>query len=324
MFKLNNKKNQHYYSVVEQKLNSKNPESGRKKRKIYRHEILNKKELQTFSTNERGISCEKTLAELDTFTFYIEGKNRYNFEEFFEKYELKVELLTKCVTQIYNVRSNVELDIKELTVCKFVNIIRNPYNIRFINKFFSSLDNSCPRASRHNYFYEKILSCDIGSIKHLSKIYGVTPDEYKSWLAKIFFCVSMPYKYSKNYLESFIDRLLNSDDLLVTFDIKNYSEPCVLLSDRGYIDNSMGNYTLISFNLSSNSFFILKFITIFDILTKFKNLQINDKDLLTEFKEYKRFHHDFDDFDALRGFNRSSVYFSQRYVYSGFREIKYL
>lgn len=324
MFRLNDKKNQHYYSVVEQKLNSKNPESSRKKRKIYRHEIKSKKELQLNSTRERGVFCEKSLTENDTFSFHIEEDRRYNFEDFFERYELKVETLTTCVTKVYNVRKDVERDIRELIVCKFLNVIRNPHNIRFVNKFFSSLEDIYPRAISHMFFYQKILSSELGSIEHLSKTYGVKADEYKLWLTKLFFIISMPYKYSKNYLESFIGTLLRSDDLLVTFDVKNYTEPCVLLTDRGYTDNSLQNKTIISFNLSSTSFLIVKFISIFDIISKSKENKLSYNNLIDVLSEYKRYNHDIDDFNALVGFNRSSVFFSKKYVYSGFREIRYL
>lgn len=92
----NRTKNQHYISQVEQKLNSINLEVDRSKRKIFEYEIVDR-ELDIYQkTKLTGVKIEQNLSFNDLYTFDIlNDQIRSNFEEFFCKYENKVEILTR-------------------------------------------------------------------------------------------------------------------------------------------------------------------------------------------------------------------------------------
>jgi len=139
----NRTKNQHYISQVEQKLNSINPEVDRSKRKIFEYEIVDR-ELDIYQkTKLTGVKIEQNLSFNDLYTFDIlNDQTRSNFEEFFCKYENKVEILTRnLIEKSVNNHPITEDEIFNLITCKFLNFIRNLFSIKkIINTFSQSLN----------------------------------------------------------------------------------------------------------------------------------------------------------------------------------------
>ncbi|ENL1175802.1 hypothetical protein AB4S83_004296 [Vibrio vulnificus] len=329
MFELCSTKKQHFLSVAEQRLNAIDPTKNRKKLKIYQHEIFNKSDIEISLTNDNGVYCEKNLMDYDVFSFHIDGKYRYNFERYFRKYENVVGHLSACISTAYNVRSDIEKDIQDLLACKFFNIIRCPYNIKFVNKYFSSLLDAPLKDELCRYYYGKIESSDLGSINRLSSEYGVTPIEYKTWLSKILVFLAIPYYNGNCYLDLYVDKLFNSKYNLVNFDVKRYSEPCVLLPDRAYVDNSHDGYFMMSFNVSSYVYVNVSFLNVLNVVQKYKesgkNINASYSEIISYFNGRKRYKSSpMDDLNSLRGFNRACVLRSKRHVYSSFCDVKYL
>lgn len=252
-------KNQHYISVAEQKLNSINPnEKKRKNVKIYSFDVIDRENHGIELSNPSLVKAVDNLSFNDLYTFEIlDEKYRLCFENLFERLETKVRDLTNKI-----------LDEKEFTVgdflgvfkAKLLNMIRNPYCIKFTLVNFESTSDFYPTDEELKCKFEKIDNLHVDA--EILNEYSVSEDEYKKWM-KIIFLMVTPLSGEKYILDTFAENFLNLEKYYHLINIFKYTDEVCLLSDRSYVNLSSlfdkSNGVCFGFNLRYDSFIYITF-----------------------------------------------------------------
>jgi hypothetical protein len=123
---INETKNQHFISQIEQRLNASNPNAEFCNQKVYKLQILDREKHQV--TEGRLAKIGNALSLNDLFSFdVIDKKDRSNFETLFGKYESDLEKHTTALLSKINVSgADLKDEIVNLFLSKFLNFIRNP------------------------------------------------------------------------------------------------------------------------------------------------------------------------------------------------------
>lgn len=257
MFK-NSTKNQHFISQVEQKQNSINPLVERNKRRIFEFEILNREQYFFKLTNEDGVKIEKNLSINDLYTFDIlNDSTRINFENFFNKFENKIEKLTNNLQQKIKSKECIsEQEIIDLVSAKFLNFLRNPFSIKKILNSFYPLQNFIPADESLLIEFRKINSNNIYiHPEQLNKL-DVSIEQYLNWLRTIFIAVTVDIG-GKSIAEFLVERLFDPESNVILLVLNIYDSQTCLLSDRGYVDYGAlyeNKPFAMGFNLNKNMF----------------------------------------------------------------------
>lgn len=271
MFEKNTKK-QHFISVSEQKLNSINPlESKREKIEIYSFDLVDRETHRIRLSNPSLIKAVDNLFYKDLYTFEVlDNKQRLCFENLFERLERKVAISTNKIVDNNEFTVGDFLDVFKT---KLMNMIRNPYCIKFILNNFESTIDFYPT---NDEFISKLKKIEklVVNVEILNK-FSVSEDEYKKWL-KIIFLMITPLNDDKYILDDFADNFFNLEKYYHLISIFKYTEEVCLLSDRSYVNlSSLFNKSegvCFGFNLRYDSFIYLAFFP--------NNLEIIAKDLL--------------------------------------------
>lgn len=258
-------KNQHYLSQVEQRLNSIDGAG----KKIYTF-ILQDRETCTVELKDKkgtGIASNLSFTDLYTFDFLDEGM-RKNFESAFGKYEAKIDASTSALLD--KIKANDENILEELNDVlrlKFLNFIRNPYNIVKVLNSIGVLALHHPSQQQLLEEYQKIEKRDDGGITRICQVFNVTREQYLSWM-KVIFLSLIDIGNGETILEHLVSDLFENKELGTAATIYGISDAHpdkkVVLSDRSYVDYSGaadGNL-MMAFNLNANYF--IKF-TILDV-----------------------------------------------------------
>ncbi|CRY84219.1 hypothetical protein [Yersinia intermedia] len=224
MGKLNNTKNQHFISQVEQKLNSINPDDVRKKRRIYKFNVIDRENSKVVLVSANGSRIENSLSINDLFTYAInENGLRHNLEQEFENYEAKLESLTKeFLIKAGADRKEITHEIIGLFTCKFLNLIRNPYCIKKTLNIFSQYIDYKPTGPQLLAEYALISNIKEVDISSLLIRLGVTLTEYKNWLQVLFLVLMRNPGSEVNLLEEIIRSILSNNDTYKMFRIDHY------------------------------------------------------------------------------------------------------
>lgn len=253
----NSTKNQHYIAQVEQKLNAINPKAKRERRKIFEYKIVDR-ELDTYQkTKPYGVEIEHNLSFNDLYTFEIfDDKTRNNFEIFFNKYENKIENLTNdFINKSLNSAPITENDFFELFTCKFINFLRNPFSIKKIINTYSNSLNYYPLDSNLKREFDKI-NAENPLIASLSlDDLNISQGEYINWLKIIFINLAIEMN-GESITKNLMQILFNKENKVVLLKLNLYDDEICLLSDRGYVDQSMlfPEAFCMSFNLTKSAF----------------------------------------------------------------------
>lgn len=324
-------KNQHYISVAEQKLNSVNPnESERKKVELYSFNVIDRENLRIELSNPSLVKAVKNLSFNDLYTFEIlDEKYRLCFEKLFERLEKKVSDKTNIILNNNQFTVNDFLDVYK---SKLLNMIRNPYCIKFTLANFEFSCNLYPTNEDFKSKFEKIdnLLVDIRILNEFS----VSEEEYKKWL-KILFLMITPLNDERYILDDFAENFLNLEKYYHLIYIFKYTKEVCLLSDRSYVNlSSLFNKSdgvCFGFNLRYDSFIYIAFFP--------NDLERLAKDLIGEIGENiaKRLKErgidkiqtnlqiqlNIDNLDMLKSYNQHVVYQSVKNVFAA-KEIIYI
>lgn len=252
-------KDQHYISVSEQKLNSINPnETDRKKIKIYSFKLIDRETHKIELCNPSLVKAIKNLYYTDLYTFEILDKNqRLCFENLFERLERKV------ASQTNKILDNDEFtvgDFLDVIKTKFLNMIRNPYCIKFTLNNFSAIKDLYPKDTDLNSKFKKIEALKVSS--EILEKFLVTESDYKDWL-KIIFLMITPLNKNRYILDDVVENFFNLEKFYHLIYLCKFTNKTCLLSDRGYVnlselfENSDG--MSFGFNLRHDSFIYLTF-----------------------------------------------------------------
>ncbi|WP_374528451.1 hypothetical protein [Acinetobacter sp.] len=254
----NKVRNQHYVSQVEQKLNCIDPLVERKKRRIYEFEVINRDLEEYILTNDAGVKIEKNLSINDLYTIDIlSDSTRINFENFFKKFEDKIEDLTVTLLEkIQSKESIYEQEIIDLVSAKFINFLRNPFGIKKILNSFGNLNTLSPVDEGLLKEFKKINPQNIHISHEKLKIFNVSNEEYLNWLKTIFICLAVEMN-GKSIAEYLVEKLFLPESKIITLVLNIYDSHTCLLSDRGYVDYSAlydNRPFAMAFNLNKNTF----------------------------------------------------------------------
>lgn len=267
-------KNQHYISVAEQKLNSINPnERTRKNIKLYSFDVIDRENHKIELSSPNLVKAVDNLSFNDLYTFEILDEGyRLCFEKLFERLERKVRDKTNIILDSNQFTVSDFLDVFK---SKLLNMIRNPYCIKFTLANFESTSNFYPTNEDFKSKLDKIdnLIVDVGILNEFS----VSEGEYKKWL-KILFLMVTPLNDEKYILDNFAENFFNLKKFYHVINIFKYTNEVCLLSDRSYVNlSSLFNKSdgvCFGFNLRYDAFIYLIFFP--------NDLERMAKDLLGE------------------------------------------
>ncbi|MGR5154706.1 hypothetical protein [Photobacterium swingsii] len=320
----NNKRNHHFVSQVEQRLNALNPNAIKaKNKKIYAFKIIDRNNYNVQLINPKGVKIENNLSDIDVFSFDILTNNeRLNFEDTFSKYESKIEYYTNCL--LNKIRSNEKVgdELFEIFVYKLLNTFRNPYCIKKTLATFDSCINYYPTDESLARLYKRI---DCGHQPHFRNVscrYGVSEDEYKKWLKILFLITLVTDNDGLSMLEAFARSIYINEKLIANVFLFHYtSDVSTLLSDRSFtITTDEEEHTTFEFNLTSNAFISFCFTSIDKFSKNVFNGNEGSRLRMLDFIEKRPPEVNLlikeNDMDVLNSYNKRVIFQSKEHVYS--------
>ncbi|MBF4049608.1 hypothetical protein ISI15_16390 [Burkholderia pseudomallei] len=204
-------------------------------------------------TNKGGRPIRHNLALIDLYTFDTEGKLRRNFEALFHRYESEVAQHTLSLTEkALAGRKDVHDEVLGILRAKFLDFLRNPYNVRTCLSMFPQMANARFTDAHADEIHSRILIGCNPRQDRICKILGITPQEYRKWLATIFLLLYPITEQGEPLLDMIINGIITDKTKICGSHILIYDEPVVLLSDRAsnVALPSSSNFTL-EFHASS-------------------------------------------------------------------------
>ncbi|MDV7581570.1 hypothetical protein R4795_15190 [Acinetobacter baumannii] len=258
----NETRNQHYISQVEQKLNCIDPSLPKKRRRIYKFNLIDREQLTSELVNPNGVRIKKNLSFNDLYTFDVFSDNsRNNFESFFGKYEDKIEETTNnIISKLKNEESILIEELKVLIFSKIMNFIRNPFCIEKILNTYGELSTVSPNETNLRMEFQKITKENIHVSRDVLSRLNISEDQYIDWLKVLFNFFSV--KIGEKFLgEMFIDKMLDVDNKRIHLTLYTYQSEYCLLSDRSFVDFGPAlpkDFFCFAFNLNKNTFISFK------------------------------------------------------------------
>lgn len=318
--------NQHYISQTEQRLNALNPAAKPENQRIYSLSLVDRASFTVALDSPRGRLISRTLALRDVFSFdVLPNRTRKNFESLFRTYENRI--CHNTLSLLSKLDKGGPADIKEevlaLFVAKFMNVLRNPFSIKKVLDTVGSLLKYEPTDPDILAQFQTVIAGSKPQEAYLRRELDITSDEYRKWLAALFFMLVSPMPNQPNFMELTVKSLFEMPSGLPMVFVHRYtndeSDKVCLLSDRGCSSPLPEPYTSFHFNLSSRAFVSYVFASIEEIPPA---ISIPPQVLGQMLEAYRRspktvrvtpfLNH----FPALAAYNQSAVSWSHKSVYS--------
>ncbi|MFE8149328.1 hypothetical protein RBA69_19180 [Brenneria goodwinii] len=279
-------KNQHYLSQIEQRLNS----IAGAEHKIYSFTLQDRESCTVTLDNEKGTRIKSNLSFSDLYTFeFLDKGYRKNLEYAFGKYEEKIKTATSSLLEKIKEKNNDILnELKDVLCLKFLNLIRNPYNIRKVLNTFGALADHYPLNEQLLKEYRLLESRDDGGLERVCRDFGVSKKEYLLWMRVIFLSL-IDIDNNESMLENLIRALLedkkHATGCLIYGISETHSDKKPLLSDRAFVDYSdpAKDSLLVAFNLNSNYFIMFTLIDVRFFMEKEVPLGMDKENVLSHF-----------------------------------------
>ncbi|MFP3679498.1 hypothetical protein SB725_20570 [Pseudomonas sp. SIMBA_041] len=313
-------RNHHFISQAEQRLNAIDATVKPRNQRIYNFEILQRESPRIRKIKSAGVKIESNLARMDLYALKVlEGAEQYNLEVAFQKYENDCSRITR--TLLKNLKASkpesLKSELLRLYVLKLVNTIRNPYTIKRTLEMFRELRGVLPGSET---LQADFISFDCASRPQVAKIcseFGVSEDEYVSWLKVIFLLIMQPLGEGLNLIESLIKNLIENTNVIKNFLIYRYDEGLegrgVLLCDRMIDQRPLVGTQMQMFNLDATAFMVV-------ILVDVKNqdfVSLTPEDASLDFRQGNLIHVDYaeNNLEALKNFNQHCVWLANANVF---------
>jgi len=257
---LNETKNQHFLSQVEQRFNTCNQGSTRPyQKKIYEFEILQRepgKDATLGPAVERKIANNLALHDLFSFDVEPKAKLRQNFEELFQRHERSLYGHTEALLAKAKLKSS---DIKEeliaLFTAKLLNFMRNPYSVIKMLNTFRNLANFRPTDPEQNHLLQLVLEGRRPHQAILCKHLGISDLQYQQWLATLFMALTELGPEKKSLFDDIARQMFTEKEHEVVVLISTYTKEKCLLSDRSFSTNLQSTQIeAMDFNLRHDAF----------------------------------------------------------------------
>ena len=259
-------KNQHFVSQVEQRLNAIDISARKENQRIYSFSLINRDSYTVSVDSNKGSKIEKNLSLDYLFNFDVLKKEaaRYNFEKLFYDYENRVKVDTESLlSKLCIPHADIKPEILNIFRSKILSFVRNPYSIRKILNTFTDLKGVFPTDPIHSKNFDRVLNGSKPQQEYICKQLGITKNDYKCWLATIFFLLNPMKADQPNFLDQVIKRLYENPGLFNQVHVYTYDNEVCLLSDRGYNTYVEENNDMVwEFNLCSYAFIRYVFVDI--------------------------------------------------------------
>lgn len=294
---INNKRNHHYISQAEQRLNALDEDPNR----IYK---FKKTESSVVMVGEKAVGIKNNLSAKNLFTFSnSENGENYNFEDIFSRYENNITLLNRTFNNKMSINDeNLCKEIFEIFLCKFVNMIRNPYSVRLVIEILSEFEKYIPSSNDINHMDKKIVNLENNNKDQVCQIFGFSEDDYRRWLRIIFLTLG---RYNRENGFTPIDylveqELLNPHKTVVRIDVYKYDNERCLISDKGFCELKAEHGFNLTFNIDKKCLVSFTFVS-------GNGETVDEKD--SEFVVHKN------NIDALKKYNSACIEQSHEHVF---------
>lgn len=318
-------RNQHFISQAEQRQNAMNPNASKRNQKIYTFEVVDRELYSIKNLGARKIDTSLSINDLFCFSKLEDKGGQFNFEVLFQRYESDLVKHTESLVNKVKARdNNVNEELMNIFVSKFMNFIRNPYSVKKVLNTFPSLLNVYPTNPIIYQKYEQVLKGQKPQQKFLTQQLNISDEEYEQWL-RVIFMLLMPIDGSEhyNFLESTIAGMYTKPATKVGAILFTYDEACCLLSDRGHnyypLDINQDSW---EFNLNSNAFIRFGFTGIAELLSK--TITAEQLKLAESIKFGVVLYHRHNDKSELNNYNKTTIYQAANNVFSSFESVKEL
>lgn len=310
-------KNQHYFSQIEQRLNS----IAGVEHKIYSFTLQDRESCTVTLDNEKGTRIQSNLSFSDLYTFeFLENGYRKNFESEFCKYEEKIKTATSALLEKIKEKNNDILnELNDVLCLKFLNLIRNPYNIRKVLNTFGALAEHYPLNEQLFREYQLLESRDDGGLERVCRVFGVSKNEYLLWMRVIFLSlidIGNNESTLENLIRAFLEDKKHATGCIIYGISEAFSDKKTLLSDRAYVDFSdpAEASLLVAFNLNSNYFIKFGLMDVRHIMEKDAYPGMDKEKVLSQFFNQRKtirinFVEDNEDaLSSLANYNMNAIY----------------
>jgi hypothetical protein len=260
---------QHFVAQTEQRLNALNPGAAPENQRIYEMEIIDRDRHMVRLTSLRGRSIARSLSMFDLYSFDVGDDGlRANFEEAFNRYEGRIEPLTRRILGAHAARdANVSQELFDLFVAKMVNFVRNPYSVVKVLNSFPAMAAHHPARPETYAAYERILTGRRPQQAHLCTELGISDEQYGAWLRIIFMLLMPMAEGVPVMLEQALGNMFENRRDALVIHVNAYTTERCLLSDRGVTSPIEQNpHTVFDFNLAARAFIRYAFLD-FNALT---------------------------------------------------------
>jgi hypothetical protein len=272
----NQTKKQHFLSQIEQRLNAINTNTNNESMKIYSFLLLERDEYKVKLESSKGNKISSNLSYIDLYSFdFLDDGIRHNFEEAFGKYEKKIHASTICfLNKIDRNDSDILGELNDVLAMKFLNFIRNPFNIEKVLNTFGALADYYPLNSKLRAEYDKIEKRNDKGVERISQLFGVEKSMYFKWMRVIFLILMESFNEGKSMLDDIIYQFITDKKQATAVWVYKFTDENenkkVCLSDRSFVDLAEpGSGSLVmAFNLTKNCFIKLAMI---DVKTMLEN-----------------------------------------------------
>lgn len=226
----NDTKNQHFVAQGVQSLNALPSENG----KVSHIKTYERVDHSTISlANKSGRPIRANLSLEDLYTFDLEGRLRRNYETLFHQFESDIPERTLSVIKKVRAGSDdIQDDVRAILRAKFLDFVRNPYNIETCLKMFPQLRASAPTGGIALKIYSRILNGNKPQLAKICKILSISPEDYKNWLTTMFILLYPIPGIDEPLLDKILNSLISNNDYICGSHVMVYDNPGVLLSDR--------------------------------------------------------------------------------------------
>ncbi|QIC16467.1 hypothetical protein G3341_12580 [Providencia vermicola] len=271
-------KNQHFVSQVEQRENSCNKNASNKNQEIFKYTRVDESQ---FDDGKR-VKISTNQSDFDLFTLAKKDSQRKNLENLMGNLESNyLTIVDKIEKSCENHKNGVNIffteidDIKKVLELKFLTRFRNPYLIKETLRLISFTKNFILDDDRHLEALIALHKAE-NNIDFLSKKYGVTKDEYISWLNTLVGLL-LPIK-GGSLLSGMVNEFFEASEFGKKVFIYYYDNEGVLLPDCGTLDIAESDMITYGFNLTSKIFILLAMPVCKDIAS-FKVKQRSDAEM---------------------------------------------
>lgn len=258
---INEKRNHHFVSQAEQRLNTIDSSVSKKNQRIYAFSITDRENYQIALEAPTGTKIKETLSFDDLFTIDIlDDRLRVNLEDFFSSYEQDVRILTQSLLlKLKSGNQNLKTEILNIFAMKLINSFRNPFCIEKTLNTIGSLANYSPSDENLKDIYKKIDSGNQTSIREFANNFSVTEEQYRKWMKSLFMLLVPKDTQGINLVDMIVKEFFENTDQFIDVYVHIYSGAeegkHSLLSDRGFtLLTDQEEHLAYEFNLTCNAF----------------------------------------------------------------------